>query len=133
MIIIIFAISIIIAIIVESAAGRSRPQEGWNALHLLANNYVHGKAQAIDSLLTARASTEATRGADMTPLIMAAATGHGQAIDVLLRHGANVAHVSSRGTTALDACWHNQALAQSLRRRGAGRGAGVTGEGRRQP
>ena len=111
-------------------------QEGWNCLHLLANNPVRGnscKADAIRALCSARAHLEATRGQGMTPLLMAAGTAHSQAIQALLEYRADVKARSDKGVTALDLCWHNQECAQFLQECGAVKGAGPTGEGRRPP
>ena len=100
---------------------------------MLVNNYAPGKADAIEALLEAGASIEATRGASMTPFLMACATAHSQAMDVLMRHRANIMATSSAGTTALDMVWHNKPLAATLRELHVPRGAGVTGKGRRPP
>ena len=86
------------------------------------------------SLLWANAWIEAKRGdSGSTPLMMAAATGNAAVVEVLLEFRADVKAISSRGTTCLDMCWHNHALAEVLQRAGAVRGAGVTGDGRRPP
>ena len=113
---------------------RPRPlQEDWNCLHLLANNYAPLKADAMRAVLQAGASIEATRGASMTPFLMACGTAHSQAIDVLIEHGANIMATSSDGTTALDMVWHNRSLAQDLHALHVPRGTGVTSKGRRPP
>ena len=109
------------------------PQDGWTCLHLLVNNHAPGKADAIEALLEAGASIEATRGASMTPFLMACATAHSQAMRVLIEHRANVMATSSEGTTALDMVWHNRSLAADLHKLHVPRGAGVTGKGRRPP
>ena len=109
------------------------PQEGWNCFHLLANNYALGKADAIEAVLEAGASIEATRGASMTPFLMACATAHSQAMQVLIRHQANIMATSSEGTTALDMVWHNHWLAEKLQKLHVPRGEGVSGKGRRPP
>ena len=85
------------------------------------------------AVLQAGASIEATRGASMTPFLMACGTAHSQAIDVLIEHGANIMATSSDGTTALDMVWHNRSLAQDLHALHVPRGTGVTSKGRRPP
>ena len=102
-------------------------------MHLLVNNGAPGKAEAIRSLLRARARPEAKRGEGMTPLLMAAATAHSQAIRALLDFHADLHAESTRGATALDMAWHNQRLRDDLQAIGARRGQGVTGAGRRPP
>ena len=100
----------------------------------MANNSGEGKADAMRSLLKAKAWIEAKRGdSGSTPLMMAAATGNGEGVKVLLELRADVKAVSSRGTTCLDMCWHNRALRMVLEQAGAVRGTGVTGDGRRPP
>ena len=100
---------------------------------MLVNNYAPGKADAIEALLEAGASIEATRGVAMTPFLMACGTAHSQAMQVLIWHQANIMATSSEGTTALDMVWHNRSLAQDLHELHVPRGAGVTGKGRRPP
>ena len=100
---------------------------------MLVNNYALGKADAIGAVLEAGASIEATRGAAMTPFLMACATAHSQAMQVLIRHQANIMATSSDGTTALDMVWHNSSLAQDLHALHVPRGTGVTSKGRRPP
>ena len=108
------------------------PQEDWSCLHILVNNYAAGKANAIEAVLEAAgASTEATRGASMTPFLMACGTAHSQAINVLIEHRANIMATSSEGTTALDMVWHNHWLAEKLQKLHVPRGEGVSGKGRR--
>ena len=100
----------------------------------MANNHAEGKAISLRSLLDAKAWVEAKRGdSGSTPLMMAAATGNSEGVDVILEFGADVQAVSTRGTTCLDMCWHSRGLAEVLQRAGAVRGTGVTGEGRRPP
>ena len=100
---------------------------------MLVNNYALGKADAIGAVLEAGASIEATRGAAMTPFLMACATANSQAMQVLIRHRANIMATSSAGTTALDMVWHNHSLVADLHKLHVPRGAGVTGKGRRPP
>ena len=100
----------------------------------MANNSGEGKADAMRSLLKAKAWIEAKRGdSGSTPLMMAAATGNRDGVKVLLEHGANIRAESSQGTTCLDMAWNNKGLAEILINAGAVRGAGVTGDGRRPP
>ena len=69
----------------------------------------------------------------MTPLLLAAATAHGQACQVLIQTQVDVSAPSDAGTTAVDLAWNIVPLREILENAGAVRGTGVTGQGRRRP
>ena len=99
----------------------------------MANNSGEGKADAMRSLLKAKAWIEAKRGdSGSTPLMMAAATGNRDGVKVLLEHGANIRAESSQGTTCLDMAWNNRAMQKTLTDTAARIGAGVSGSGRQR-
>ena len=79
-------------------------------------------------VLVAEHGTEVKDAAGLTPLILAAAFGTRDAVDQLLRAGADVKAASNVGLTALHVAWHDEALARLLIERGADVNA-KTGQG----
>src|SRR5262245_29193587 len=69
--------------------------------------------------LVGHANVDAKDGTGFTPLVLAAAFGTREAVEVLLGAGANVNAESDGALTALHVAWHNDAVVRLLLARGA--------------
>ena len=114
-----------------------RNTSGWAPLHILANNVDrHDQRYSMIVLLcNARADVEAPRGRhNMTPLMMASASGHVQGVRALLHCGADPEATNNEGSTARDLADRNNSQINRLLQDVGGRyGAGYTGTGRLIP
>jgi uncharacterized protein len=85
--------------------------EGHAAIRTACRN---GYADVVELLLSSGVQASATIDAEeLTPLLVAVASGHTEVVKVLLQHGAAVHAETSRGMTALMAaaiCDHNQCM-----------------------
>ena len=118
----------------QQVLARERNKHGWAPLHILANGKDdHGRRAGMISLLVKHgADVEAVRGkADMTPLMMACASGHLDAAHALMTCGADPTAANRDGTTCWDLARKNSsAMVHVLEDVGAAMGKGTTGDGR---
>lgn len=76
-----------------------RDEDGWCLLHSAA---YYGNIRLLNYLLSHDYDLEVTiPGTHMTPLLLAATTGHSDAVLILLEHGANVNAIDHMNRTAL--------------------------------
>ena len=107
---------------------------GWAPLHILANGKCADgiRAGMISLLVKHDADVEAVRGkADMTPLMMACASGHLAAAHALMSCGADPRKANREGTTCWDLARKNsRAMVEVLEDVGSVKGKGATGNAR---
>ena len=80
-----------------------RDHRGWCPLHLVAANKDEAgvRPQMIRALVAARADLSAKRGEGMSPLLMAASTGHLEGCKALLELGADPWDKNNKGATVV--------------------------------
>jgi len=119
---------------VPESFANDKNAHGWSPLHMLANGKcAHGIREGmIKLLIKKKADVEAVRGrANMTPLMMACASGHVKGAHALLCCGADPTKANLEGTTCWDlARMNSRAMVEVLEDVASGKGKGATGTGR---
>ena len=108
---------------------------GWYPLHKLGNNRdKHGvRFGMIRTLCEAAALVDVEKKRGRTPLMSAVNTEFEEAADELMLQGADVYRTNDEGVSIYDAAWHREKTRRLVRKLGAGKCAGVSGEGRLLP
>ena len=104
---------------------------GWTVMHIVASGKDPSgiRGHVVNSLVAARASIDATRDREMTPLLMAASTANLLVVQALLEARANPHLASSKGATAFDFAWNNAGVQEVFKRLKVSKGTGTEGKG----